>query len=132
MYGSPESKVGYDSASLQYTYSGLENLRMVFGGEFLRESFKDDTISAAHRDTKSLYAQLEWELFDGKVTIIPGARFDDNDDYGEEINPKLSLIPGRTPPSAPPWGAPSKPRHRSRRTLLRSTCTPCMVFPIRI
>ena len=92
MYGSPESKVGYDSASLQYTYSGLENLRMVFGGEFLRESFKDDTISAAHRDTKSLYAQLEWELFDGKVTIIPGARFDDNDDYGEEINPKLSLM----------------------------------------
>ncbi|MFQ8889611.1 MAG: TonB-dependent receptor plug domain-containing protein [Bilophila wadsworthia] len=31
-------------------------------------------------------------ILDGKVTIIPGARFDDNDAYGEEINPKLSLM----------------------------------------
>lgn len=92
MYGDPESKVGYDSASMQYTYSGFEDIRFVFGGEFLRESFKDDTISKAHRDTKSVYGQMEWAFFDGKLVAIPGVRIDNNNEYGTEFNPKFSLM----------------------------------------
>ena len=91
-YGTPKSKVGYDSVSLRYTLETLNSLRLLFGGEFLRESFKADQIEAAHRDTRSLYAQAEWSFFDGRLAIIPGARYDSNSSFGSHLSPKLTLM----------------------------------------
>ncbi len=92
LYGASRADVRYKVAELQYSFGGLKNFMITAGGEFLREEVKSSGIEDISTDTKSIYGQVEWKLFDGALVIVPGVRFDDNEQYGSELNPKLSLM----------------------------------------
>ena len=98
-YGHKYGDIGYDQTEVQYTWNISEQNVLTFGGEFLRQSidYEIDNPDGSHIevsedvDTYSLYAQDEIKPFED-LTIVAGVRFDDHSEFGDEINPKLSMM----------------------------------------
>jgi outer membrane receptor for ferrienterochelin and colicins len=91
--------VGYDHGEVQYTFD-LENRNTLSAGvEVLRQDI-DYTILNSNGslvvvdenvDVNSLYLQDEYKAADW-VTLVAGARYDDHSTFGDEVNPKFSLM----------------------------------------
>lgn len=98
-YGYKHGKIGFDQAELQYTWYASDQHALTMGGEMQQQGI-DYTINNAdgstiqvkeNVDTYSLYGQDEINLFDD-LTLVAGLRFDDHSNFGNEFNPKLSLM----------------------------------------
>ena len=99
-YGHKFGDIGYQQMEGQYTWAANENHALTTGAEFQRQTidFKidnaDGSAIAVDReiDIASLYLQDEITLPGGKMTLVPGFRYDDHSVFGEEVNPKLSAM----------------------------------------
>jgi outer membrane receptor for ferrienterochelin and colicins len=98
-HGYKYGEVGFDQGELQYTWYAGDHNTLTFGGELQRQTI-DYTIENANGsiiqvdeevDTASLYAQDEIILLDD-LTLVGGLRIDDHSVFGNEVNPKLSLM----------------------------------------
>ncbi len=98
-YGHKFGNTDYDQAELQYTWYVNEQHALTMGGEIQQQSI-DYTIDNADGstirvkedvDTYSLYGQDEIICFED-LTLVAGLRFDDHSNFGNEVNPKLSLM----------------------------------------
>ncbi|UZJ40149.1 TonB-dependent receptor [Prosthecochloris sp. SCSIO W1101] len=92
LYGDQKADVSYSDAEIQYTGSVFKNHLVTAGVEYLRESFDTGIVVDKKTSTTSAYVQDEWSLMNGRLVMIPGIRFDDNDVYGQEWNPKFSAM----------------------------------------
>jgi len=98
-YGYKYGDVGFNQAELQYTWNASDSNTLVVGGEAQIQDIdyiieNDDgsvvTVNEAVK-TSSLFIQDEVRLFDS-LTLVGGARYDDHSTFGDEINPKLSIM----------------------------------------
>ncbi len=104
-YGYKFGNVDYNQAEMQYTWNTHEANTLVIGGEMQIQGINyiiendDGSVINVNEDVKtsSLYIQDEAVFFD-KLTLIGGARYDHHSTFGDEINPKLSVMfePGDT------------------------------------
>lgn len=92
MYGNQQADVSYSDVELQYTGQVFDSHRFTAGIEYLREDLKTNLLQSKKITTTSAYLQDEWSLLEDALMVVPGIRFDDNSDYGQEWNPKLSAI----------------------------------------
>lgn len=92
VYGNQNADVSYTDAELQYTGNFFESHLVTAGVEYLKESLDTNLVVDKSIATKSAYLQDEWSLMDGRLVLVPGVRFDDNEVYGEEWNPKFSAM----------------------------------------
>lgn len=92
LYGDQKADVSYSDAEIQYTGSFLKNHLVTAGLEYLKESFDTGVVVDKKIATTSTYVQDEWSLMNGRLVLVPGIRFDDNDVYGQEWNPKFSTM----------------------------------------
>ncbi len=94
-------KHGYQQshqAELQYSFPIGNNQYLTAGGEY-REQVLDYVIENRENlipvekniSTRSLYLQDEYAVVDW-LTVVPGIRYDDHSVFGEEVNPKLSVM----------------------------------------
>ena len=100
-YGFKFGDISYDQAEIQYTWYATDNQALTMGGEIQQQAI-DYTINNSSAptilvkedvDTGSLYGQDEITLFDD-LTVVAGLRFDHHSNFGDETNPKLSLMYG--------------------------------------
>ncbi|MGD8561691.1 MAG: TonB-dependent receptor [Desulfarculaceae bacterium] len=91
-YGDSKADVSYTDAELQYTGNFFDSHLVTAGLEYLNESLDTDVVVNREIATKSAYLQDEWSLLDGRLVLVPGIRFDDNEVYGQEWNPKFSAM----------------------------------------
>jgi outer membrane receptor for ferrienterochelin and colicins len=98
-YGYKYGDVGFNQAELQYTWNASDWNTLVVGGEaqiqdidYIMEN-PDGSVVTVKEDVKtsSLFIQDEARLFD-VLTLVGGARYDDHSIFGDEINPKLSIM----------------------------------------
>jgi len=77
-----------------------------YDSRYASEYYSSDSRISARRINRALYAQEQWSRPDA-WTFTAGARYDDHDDFGAELTPRLSaaywLRPGRTKARAT-WG----------------------------
>lgn len=92
LYGNQQADVSYTDAELQYTAGLSINHLLTAGVEYLDESLDTSAVSNKDIATTSVYLQDEWSLLDERLVLVPGIRFDNNDVYGEELNPKFSAM----------------------------------------
>ena len=90
--GGQDYNVSYKDLEVQYTGRFFDKHLFTAGVEYLDTSFKGNWVEDGDTATVSVYAQDEWPLFDDTLVLIPGLRFDDNGDYGQEWSPKLNLM----------------------------------------
>jgi outer membrane receptor for ferrienterochelin and colicins len=96
-YGNSESSHYYLDFEAQYSGRWLDFNTISLGAESLTENYHCTGISEKSITTYSLYLQDEIKLINGRLALIPGIRFDDNETYGQELNPKLSVMFEITP-----------------------------------
>ncbi|MCG8632456.1 MAG: TonB-dependent receptor [Desulfobacterales bacterium] len=104
-YGYKVGDVGYNQAELQYTWDVNTWNTLVAGGEFQVQGIDytiendDGSVVRVNEDveTSSLYLQDETVLWD-VLTLVGGVRYDHHSTFGDEVNPKFSLMarPGDT------------------------------------
>lgn len=92
LYGDQQADVSYTDAELKYTGNFFTHHLVTAGIEHLEESFDTDNVVDRDITTTSAYLQDEWSLMDARLVLVPGMRFDDNDVYGQELNPKFSAM----------------------------------------
>lgn len=92
LFGDQKADVSYSDAELQYTGSFFTNHLISAGLEYLKESLDTNKVVNKEIVTSSAYLQDEWNFMDGRLVLVPGVRFDDNDVYGQEWNPKFSAM----------------------------------------
>ncbi len=64
--------------------------RISLGGEYQFEQLDADRLqTGAERDRQSVYLQDEWAW--GRLTLVPGVRYDRDSQYGEQVSPKFAL-----------------------------------------
>jgi vitamin B12 transporter len=76
------------------SFAGSESLTLVYGMEFMNESYDADTPDD-ERDQDSYYAEYQGG-FNDRVFVTAGARYDDNDDFGSHTSYRASgayLVP---------------------------------------
>lgn len=99
-YGHKFGDIGYHQMEGQYTWSADEIHTLTSGVEFQQQTIDfrignaDGSTIAVDKgvDTASLYLQDEMAIPGGKMTLVPGLRYDDHSVFGEEVNPKLSAM----------------------------------------
>ncbi len=92
VYGDTESTVMYTDYEFQYTNRSFDNNILTVGYELLEEYFDSSMVDDKRFTTRSVYIQDEFTLFDKMLTIVPGVRADDSEAWGNETNPKLSVM----------------------------------------
>lgn len=98
-HGYKVGEVGFNHGELQYTLNTGDKNILSAGVEVLEQGIDyyilnsdmslvtvDETV-----DVYSLYLQDEWNLGKG-LTLVGGARFDDHSTFGDEVNPKFSVM----------------------------------------
>ncbi|WP_321414561.1 TonB-dependent receptor [uncultured Desulfobacter sp.] len=90
-YGIQQADVNYRDLEMQYTGHFFDAHLLTLGMEYLEEDFSTNLVET-NISTSSFYAQDEWSLMDNRLILVPGVRFDDNDVYGQEWNPKFSAM----------------------------------------
>ncbi len=91
--------VGYNHGEIQYTFdmagrniltTGLEVLEQGIDYWILNSNGSRVTVDETV-DVNSLYLQDEFKVTP-EFTVVAGARYDDHSTFGDEVNPKLSLM----------------------------------------
>ncbi len=98
-YGYKYGDVDYNQVELQYTWQTHANNTLVLGGEAQVQGISftiennDGSVISVKEDVKtsSLYIQDEATLFD-TLTLVGGVRYDNHSVFGNEINPKFSVM----------------------------------------
>ncbi|WP_156360695.1 TonB-dependent receptor plug domain-containing protein [Dethiosulfatarculus sandiegensis] len=96
-YGKQSADVSYQDVELKYTGLYFSQHRITLGFNYLNESLDTDVVVDKETATTSAYLQDEWSLLQGDLVLVPGVRFDHNDEYGDETNPKFSAMYKFTP-----------------------------------
>ena len=98
-HGYKVGDVGYNHGELQYTFDLAKRNTLTAGAEML-EQVIDYTILNSNGslltvdktvDVNSFYIQDELKITP-RFTVVAGARYDDHSTFGDEVNPKLSLM----------------------------------------
>lgn len=97
LYGDQKADVTYTDYELQYTGEIFKDNFLSLGFEYLEEELDTNFVKGKKITTKSVYIQDEWGFFDNRLIMVPGVRYDDNDAYGDEVNPKFSAMFKFTP-----------------------------------
>ena len=90
--GGQDYDVSYKDMEVQYTGCFFEDHLFTAGAEYLETSYEGNWVVDGSNGTFSLYAQDEWGLLGDALVLIPGLRFDDNSDYGQEWSPKFNVM----------------------------------------
>ena len=90
-YGVQWGEVSYRDVELQYSGEIFEGNRLTLGAEYIEEELGTSQVDTSIVTT-SVYLQDEWSLMDDSLVLVPGVRYDDNDVYGDETNPKFSAM----------------------------------------
>ncbi len=98
-YGYKHGDVSYNQAEIQYTWYATDWGLLTAGGEVQEQGIDyiiendDGSVVGVDEDVKtsSLYIQDEIILFNA-LTLVGGARYDDHSTFGNEVNPKFSLM----------------------------------------
>lgn len=98
-YGYKHGDIRYDQAEAQYTWYATERNALTVGAEFQRQGIAyliENPDGSAVRvdedvDTFSAYGQDEITLGEA-LTLIGGLRYDNHSTFGDEINPKASVM----------------------------------------
>lgn len=90
-YGDQRADVSYSDVEVQYSGNIFEGNLLTLGVEYLEEELDTDRVDT-DISTVSVYLQDEWSLLNDNLILVPGVRYDDNDLYGEEWNPKFSAM----------------------------------------
>ncbi|ABI57372.1 TonB-dependent receptor plug domain-containing protein [Alkalilimnicola ehrlichii] len=100
-HGFRDGRVGYREADVRYTYFG-ERHWLTMGAQHQRQTLDyrfrnyadgalEDTVHVDERiDVNSVYVQDEIWLLGQRLILVPGARYEDHDTFGSELNPKLA------------------------------------------
>jgi outer membrane receptor for ferrienterochelin and colicins len=91
-YGKQSADVNYQDVELKYTGLYFNQHNITLGLNYLNESLDTSAVKDKETATTSVYLQDEWSLWQGDLVLVPGVRFDHNDDYGDETNPKFSAM----------------------------------------
>lgn len=99
-YGHKFGGIAYQQMEGQYAWTANDTHVLASGTEFQRQTIDfridnaDGSTIAVDReiDVASLYLQDEVSLPGGKMTLVPGVRYDDHSVFGAEVNPKLSAM----------------------------------------
>ncbi len=79
------------AAGLQFD-RGFGDHRLIVGAEHQLERLEADRIAQrAERDRQALFAQDEFTLLDGRLSLVPGLRYDRDSQFGDQFSPKLAL-----------------------------------------
>lgn len=97
LYGAQKADVTYTDYEFQYTGEIFKDNFLSVGFEHLKEELETNAVKDKEITTKSFYLQDEWGVFDNRLIMVPGVRYDDNDVYGDEVNPKFSAMFKLTP-----------------------------------
>ncbi|MBU1170275.1 MAG: TonB-dependent receptor [Proteobacteria bacterium] len=91
--------VGYNHGELQYTWNIQETNIFSAGAELLEQGINytilnsDNSLVVVDETVDVYSAYLQDELKVGQdLTLVAGARFDDHSTFGNEVNPKFSLM----------------------------------------
>jgi outer membrane receptor for ferrienterochelin and colicins len=90
-YGEQRADVSYSDVEVQYMGNFFDSHLLSLGAEYLEEDFSTNLVET-NIGTTSFYVQDEWSLMDDRLILVPGTRYDDNDVYGQEWNPKFSAM----------------------------------------
>jgi len=100
-HGFRSGDISYEQAEAQFTWLG-EDHWLTVGGEFQRQdldyefsNYRDGLLEATlpvrrNVDTSSAYVQDEIWLFDRRLMLVPGLRYEHHSTFGSELNPKLA------------------------------------------
>jgi len=99
-YGHKYGDVGFHQVEGQYTWRANQTHTVTAGAELQRQGIEYlmDNLDGSRVTVKedvdvwSTYFQDEISLLNGRVSLVPGVRYDDHSSFGSEINPKLSLM----------------------------------------
>lgn len=99
LYGYKHGDIGFDQAELQYTWYSDDQHTLTIGGDLQKQQIdytienQDGSMIMVHEDvdTHSLYGQDEI-TFSDTFTLVAGLRSDHHSIFGQEINPKLSVM----------------------------------------
>lgn len=91
-YGKQDADVSYLGANLEHTLLAFDNHIITSGLEYVKESLDTNLVKDKSIKTNSIYFQDEISIFNDKLVIMPGFRFDDNNVYGNEFIPKLNAM----------------------------------------
>ncbi|MGD9367464.1 MAG: TonB-dependent receptor [Desulfobacteraceae bacterium] len=98
-YGYKNGYIRYNQAELQYTWQITDGNTLTSGGEFQNQRIdyrienQDGSLITTDEDIDTVSFFLQDELILGdKVTLVGGVRYDDHSVFGDEINPKLSVM----------------------------------------
>lgn len=88
-----------DERTVDELYTGGAQLDHRLGSHWLSLGFEyqyeeldaDRLEQTGERDRQSVYAQDEWTLFSGRLTLVPGLRYDRDSQFGDQWSPKLAL-----------------------------------------
>ena len=98
-YGYKDGYISYNQAELQYTWHLTDSSTLTGGGELQKQRIdysienQDGSLITTDEkiDTNSFFLQDELILWD-KITLVGGVRYDDHSVFGDEINPKISVM----------------------------------------
>ncbi len=100
-HGFRSGEIGYEQAEAQFTWLG-EDHWLTVGGEFQRQdldyefsNYRDGLLEATlpvrrNVDTSSAYVQDEIWLYERRLMLVPGVRYEHHSTFGSELNPKLA------------------------------------------
>jgi outer membrane receptor for ferrienterochelin and colicins len=94
-----DGEIGLDEETLAQLYVGgaqLDHLRgahlVTLGAEVQFEQLDADRLSSpADRDRRSVFAQDQWDLLDGRLQLVPGLRYDRDSQFGQQLSPKIAV-----------------------------------------
>lgn len=98
-HGYKRGEVGYNHMEFQYTWNTEDRNILSIGMELLAQGIDYSILNSDNSlvvvdelvDVNSLYLQDEFQV--GKrLTLVAGMRFDDHSTFGDELNPKFSLM----------------------------------------
>lgn len=69
---------------------GAHGLSLGLEGSF-EQLDADRLAETGERDRQSVYGQDDWSLFDGRLRLVPGLRYDRDSQFGDQLSPKLAL-----------------------------------------
>ncbi len=99
-HGYKYGDIAYHQMEVQYTWYFSQMHALTSGAEFQRQAIdfrienQDGSMVSVDEDVDvfSVYLQDEIMLWDGKISLVPGIRYDDHSTFGSEFNPKFSAM----------------------------------------
>lgn len=98
-HGYKHGSTGYNQGEVRYTWRHEKLNTIVIGSEFMTQVIdyvienENGSLITVNEDVKTTSAFIQNEFSPTEsLTLVAGARYDDHSTFGEEINPKVSMM----------------------------------------